>query len=415
MLTVAQRQSLLQQCTASGAPALYRTLYGYPKTIPLIENEGDWRRVPFLTKEVLSRTPLPERTFCKPYEVDVIATSSGTTGAPLFTPRARVDGYAYRTRLYKGKSFLVSINWPHRQEYWLAEQGLPPRVIALDPKHVRASITLAKAAGVDGMYVFPYLLPDIGAHMTAVDMAKDITYIEYAGESCSSSLFAYLRTTFPNAAILGSLGATEVEMSPHGIPCRRTENADEAGIVHMKDECHAELVDPDTLEVLEPQIGAEGELVITAHGGEPAALPLIRYRTGDRARVVAHTCTAYATPAFKVIGRVYASFLKIPGGVLHANELMRVLTSMPPLQSNAFELVHSEVPSPSGPRISFTISVDALPDTDLAALAAGIAEKLQISPSRTYQDGVRAGTYMPLRCKLFSPAQLGKKLYRMIG
>ena len=65
---------------------------------------------------------------------------------------------------------------------------------------------------------------------------------------------------------------------------------------------HAELVDPDTGAAVEPQDGAEGELVLT-HLRHRAA-PLLRFRTRDHVRLWTSPCACGRTsPRVRCLGR----------------------------------------------------------------------------------------------------------------
>jgi phenylacetate-CoA ligase len=79
-------------------------------------------------------------------------------------------------------------------------------------------------------------------------------------------------------------GLSEV-MGP-GVGCECVETKD--GLVLWEDHFYPEIVDPETGEVL-PE-GAEGELVLTSLTKE--ALPVIRYRTRDRTRLLPPTARA---------------------------------------------------------------------------------------------------------------------------
>lgn len=66
---------------------------------------------------------------------------------------------------------------------------------------------------------------------------------------------------------------------------------------------HVELVDPETGEAIPFEESAEGELVYTPLGRE--ATPLLRYRSGDYARITGTSCSCGRTaPKMQCIGRV---------------------------------------------------------------------------------------------------------------
>jgi phenylacetate-CoA ligase/benzoylacetate-CoA ligase len=81
------------------------------------------------------------------------------------------------------------------------------------------------------------------------------------------------------------------------------ECEEEAGMHYVgQGHAHVELIDPDTGDVLDWASDAEGELVYTPLGRE--ATPLLRFRSGDHARVTGTDCACGRTaPRIRVIGR----------------------------------------------------------------------------------------------------------------
>ncbi|GAB7017348.1 phenylacetate--CoA ligase family protein [Halostagnicola bangensis] len=88
------------------------------------------------------------------------------------------------------------------------------------------------------------------------------------------------------------------------IGCMWAECRQEDGMHYCaQGHAHVELVDPETDEVLPFDQGAEGELVYTPLGRE--ATPLLRYRSGDYARITGTSCPCGRTsPKMQCIGRV---------------------------------------------------------------------------------------------------------------
>jgi len=102
------------------------------------------------------------------------------------------------------------------------------------------------------------------------------------------------------AACIDHTGLTEVGAT--GFTCR-------AGELHLNEsEFIAEVIDPETGA---PAPGGEGELVITNLGREGS--PVVRYRTGDRVRLLRDRCAC---------GRTFA---RLPGGILGRADDMLVV------------------------------------------------------------------------------------------
>jgi hypothetical protein len=105
-------------------------------------------------------------------------------------------------------------------------------------------------------------------------------------------------------------------------------------------------------------------------------------------------------------------FLKVPGGILRADEVERVLrkVNLP----DHFELCRYERDVPDGLRIEVVLHVEAAPEADLSALALSIAKELRVSAAYTYEHGVRDGLYLPLRCERMTNAPKGRKRLRIM-
>src|SRR5262249_18353747 len=123
----------------------------------------------------------------------------------------------------------------------------------------------------------------------------------------------------------------------------------------------------------------------------------------DTVRVVDAPCP-HGRWSFTVLGRTDLDFLKIPGGILRVDEILRVLRLFPQEITDRFELHWSEEERASGPRLQPTIYVEAKAAIDLKDLAERIAEHVRVAPEMTYALGVARGRYAPLLCKNFTPS-----------
>jgi len=396
-------------CAYATAPGrFYRGHFGLPAGAPplAISSWDEWHRLPLLPKEILARTPLKERSFVPLSRVDYLFSSSGTTGRlPMFSPRARLLEYGFRTAWHSfTRSALVSSPVPHQHEAFLASCDAPPLAITLDPRNPEASARLAKAAGVDAIFAFAFHIPHIMQHLVAAGIAKNIRYVEMTGGACSRAQFEDMRKSFPNAKIMQVYGTSEVENSVMGIPCHPMDGSEPLAIYHPKEGHHLEVYDTETERPLPIKAGTEGEMIITAFRGEPASFPMIRYRSGDKVKIVEEMCTAHDTWSFIYLGRVDLDFVKVRGAVIRADEVERVLRTFPESVSDVFELhVFERAQAP----IRLVLKVQAR-EGDLQALAESISREIRVSPTATYAEGVREGRFAPLVCEPLEGTPHGK-------
>lgn len=416
MMNVMELGALVAHVTKPG-PDFYRRHYGVgtkPLSITSIE---EWRTLPFTTKADLLARPLRERTFLPFSDIDHLRPTSGTSGkGALFCPRTPLRGMEYRLEYHDFKQPMLAFTvpaMPHWHEDFMHRAGGTGGVVVYDPANPAASVKVARDAGVDSISVFAFHMPQLGEHMKRECINENIRFIEMAGEACTKKLFEYLRETFPHATLVPFYGSSEVEDSPIGMPCRAITGEEPLALYHGKGSHYLEIVDPATLEVVEPIRGAEGELVITAYPGEPSAFPLLRFRTGDFVRVIDERCPKHHSWSFTLLGRTEMDFIKIAGGVLRADEIARVLQLFETNVSDRFELHSFERASATGPLLAPTLYVEIVSPIDLHDLSRAIMHELRVAPSFTYEEGVMQGRYLPIVCKPFVPP-VGKKSKRIV-
>lgn len=384
----------------------------YAKRLPRqIDSWDAWREVPLISKEDILSLPFESRSLSPIRESDWIGASSGTSGTPpLFLPRSHVKGFEYRWSSGYGRSLLSSIGPPHRQEIFFEEHGEEPRVVCLDPKRIEGSVRLAKAAGVDSMFVFPFLIAQVGEAMGQIGTCSNIRFIELGGEVPTLALLQYIEKTFPNARISGQYGAADIEASPIAYTCQpmTTQNVD--ALYHAWGDVYFELIDPDTTTPQRWAHGSEGELVVSASAEGPYAFPLLRYRLGDLVRVGA-PCEAHGEWTFTILGRAQLDTLKIVGGILRADEITRVLKKHKDI-TDVFELHHFLRQTAAGPKSEFRLDIEPRGSVDLSALALDLAREIRVAPSFALADGIRQGLYLPLQCGIL--AQSASKRKRIV-
>ena len=421
MLSFEQRKDIVQSVTQRDRRSdFYRAHFGLtsPDEHLSVNTENEWRSLRPVTKDDLLASPLHRRSFLPLTELDHVRASSGTSGkGVLFSPRTHVRSLEYRLNFHDFAGAFMTYTvpmMPHWHETVYEAHGRIPRVLSYDPKEPEASARIARAANVDGLSLFVYHVRDAGEAFKKYGLHEHIRFLEITGELCSKTLFSYMRTTFPRATIVQSYGASEVEDVHIGIPCRPMTGEEPLALFHEKETHYLEIIDPESGQVLEPHEGTEGELLITAYPGEPSAFPLIRFRIGDTVRVHAPSCE-HGRLAFSVVGRSALDFLKMPGGILRADEIERILRLMPTDVSDEFQAHRYEHMTPYGPKPQITIAVQRKKQTDLESLAHTISSLLRVNPERTYADGVREGRYLPLICTDLDTDRTGNKHRRLIA
>lgn len=420
MMSFKELQALVRIATGSQASSFYRELYGLSPDAPAVElaTQEEWNALPLFTKEHLVRATLYGRTFPPFSNIDTILASSGTSGkGVVFSPWSQNDGYRYRLRYHDfPRASLSSMPVAPLMEYIHKQYAPESALIVLDPdpRRCRASVKLAKAAGVESIFTLTPHVPVVAPEMEREGIANDIRFVEIAGEKCSKALYEFLHRTFPNASIFSIYGSSDVETNPIGIPCRPIDGTEPLEVYHTRDCFYLELIDPATGALLPIKKGIEGDLLITTYAGPQAVFPLIRYRIGDTVRVVEEKCAEHGEWSFEVVGRTEMDFVKVVGGMLRADEIERVLRMFPEKVTDVFELQCTMKNTGAEPKLEPTLYVESVRDVDLPELATMLAREIRIGPGMSYADGVAAGRFLPLNCEKMPEKSEVKKRKRII-
>ncbi|MEA2124828.1 MAG: phenylacetate-CoA ligase [Solirubrobacteraceae bacterium] len=340
-----------------------------------VRTVSDLRAVPFLTKDELradqrAHPPFGDHLCAARDELVRLHVTSGTTGEPVaigLTPRdheanSLVGGQAFRLAGVRPDDTIA-----HCLNYALYAGGIA------DHMALEASGATVVPVGVGQSERLLRLIPQLGitalfgtlsypAYLAAqTERPPPLRHIVTAGEP-GAGLAAVRREIEAawGATVADTFGMSDV-WSTMGAECGEGDG------LHLTCLEHAvlELVDPDTAAPVELADGAFGELVWTHLQRE--ASPLLRYRSGDLARVWTSPCACgLATPRIRIEGRrddmlrvqavnVYPAAI---GELVGHIGRWRVLASGDPI-----------VPP-------LRVEVEAPPEADLGALAGDLRSRL---------------------------------------
>lgn len=409
---------LIADLTDARHDGFYRRLYKLDDKTPHIDvtTIKEWRDVPFLTKSDLVAIPLKDRIYCEMRGIaECIDTTSGTSGGPpLFVARTNMTGFEFRAHAHDFSRPIMCASQPTPQRVHHMVQDINPggTSLVLDVQHIPASMALAKAAGSRSIIMPAHMAREVAECAASYGFAQNITSIELNGSSPSVGLVESLLEMLPSARITTTYGLTEVEASPAAFS-EPTRDIDNVHTLFPNDDVFLEIIDPETLLPIEPTPGAEGEVVLTRYVSRPFAFPLVRYRTGDIAQIIECTEESRMRWSFSIRGRRELDFIKVPGGILRSDEIERALLQEFGNDFVRFEADCSENTARSGPEIGLLIHIQTRGDTPVSGHANMLAEKIHVSPSFTYADGVRKGMYEPLACKNLGEKSKTTKPHRL--
>ncbi|MGP6424769.1 phenylacetate--CoA ligase family protein [Pseudomonas pharyngis] len=180
-----------------------------------------------------------------------------------------------------------------------------------------------------------------------------LKWLYYIGEPCSQTLRDQLARDWPMLKIR-SLGYSSTETGPIGFQCAHLEH----GFFHLHaDAMLLEVVDSLTLQAVTE--GEAGEFLLTPL--LPDHVPLLRYRIGDRGRIL-RTVTkcdcGSSMPVLALEGRVETS-IKLGGAIITQSQVLHVLRQLLPQLQNTDVQVQIDR-QPEGARMRLVIAEDAL-------------------------------------------------------
>ncbi|ANI51755.1 phenylacetate--CoA ligase family protein [Pseudomonas sp. DR 5-09] len=180
-----------------------------------------------------------------------------------------------------------------------------------------------------------------------------LKWLYYIGEPCSQTLRDQLARDWPMLKIR-SLGYSSTETGPIGFQCAHLEH----GFFHLHaDAMLLEVVDSLTLQAVTE--GEAGEFLLTPL--LPDHVPLLRYRIGDRGRIL-RTVTkcdcGSSMPVLALEGRVETS-IKLGGAIITQSQVLHALRQLLPQLQNTDVQVQIDR-QPEGARMRLVIAEDAL-------------------------------------------------------
>jgi phenylacetate-CoA ligase len=283
-----------------------------------VDSAADLPRLPFTTKEELRAGQRADPPFgphlCAPRERLVrMHVTSGTTGDPVavgFTQRdheanSAVGGEAFRIAGLRDDDLVA-----HCLNYALYAGGIADHmaleasgatVVPVGIGQSRRLLELIPQLGITAIFgtlSFPAYLADRAREAGIEPAGLGLRHIVTAGEPGAglAAVSGAIERDW-GASAADTFGMSDV-WSTMGGACGEGEG------LHLTVTDHAvlELVDPDSGAPLELEDGATGELVWTHLGRE--ASPLLRYRSGDLARVWTSRCACGRSgPRIRIEGR----------------------------------------------------------------------------------------------------------------
>jgi phenylacetate-CoA ligase len=326
----------------------------YAGRLAPVSSLADLARLPFTTKDELrdsqaTHPPLGAHQAAPLRDVIRIHSSSGTTGRPSYVGITRADNDAWVetvSRVYYAEGVRADDVVIHGFGLGFFVGGLPLK----DAIENLGATFVPIGTGASDRIVTS--IQNLGGTV----LTCTPSYAQYLAE--------YVRERFEMEPYELGLRAVMVGAEPGGgIPAVRDRIAADFGAIVTEglgnadlipvymasceagDGMHAvapdhlllELIDPETLEPVEWDAGATGELVATHLGRR--CVPLVRFRTRDRVRVHGMECACGRTgPRITCVGRT-DDMLIVAGVNVWPSAISDLISGLRPLTSGAFQIL----------------------------------------------------------------------------
>ncbi len=328
----------LQQTVARAlrAPYYRRVLGEKGITADSVTSLDHIRDLPFTTKEDL-RTETNDDFLAVPMsEVVRVHVSSGTTGTPtsIFHSQADIDAWSdLMARCLCMAGMTKNDVFQNMTGYGLFTGGLGLHygaerlgalVIPAGTGNSRRQLMLMKRFGTTAIHIIPsYALKLLDTlHDMGVDPKKELNLrlAVIGAEPHSSGAKKRIEDGY-GVRTANSYGLSEMNGPGVGFECPH-----QTGLHIWEDNYILEVIDPSTLEPVEP--GVIGEVVMTTLKRQ--AMPLLRYRTRDLAMIIPEPCPCGRThrQLSRIKGRA-DDMLILKGVNIFPIQVERVLMDMP--------------------------------------------------------------------------------------
>jgi phenylacetate-CoA ligase len=385
-LDALQLQRLQEQVrhVATAAPLYRRKLAEAGVTPEQIRTLDDVRRLPFTTKAELRESqevaaPYGEQLAVAPEEIAWTYTTSGSTGTPLLVPRSRKDVERIGelcARLFHGAGMRRGDVVQMAYQFHFIMGGIGgtlgtmrtgAQLINSGPGQTDRQLWSLERLGTTMLLAtasYAEYLARVGSERGMDLESLRLRTVLGGGEAgfALPSVKQRLKDAFPTVErALDMWGFTDMWSPLAG------EYEEGAGLTLFEDVALFEVVDPDTDEPVAP--GEDGELIVTDLVGE--ATPLLRFRTGDRVRIVDEPSADGRTAR------------RMPGGILGRTDDMVTIRSRN-LWPSAVAGVINEVAELNG---QFLCVVDRPAEHDVLTVRAEM--RTGVTPSAELEEQVR--------------------------
>jgi phenylacetate-CoA ligase len=349
---------------------------------------ADLTRIPFTTKDDFRKAidedpPFGSNLCVERNLVKRVYQTSGTTGAPNVLALTRADTETwtvmgtrtyYATGIHEHSSVISTFGAGpfvagHTQFALLRIGSRTVPVAPGDTERVLFGIRAGLADTLLATASFAQYLANRLEKTEAQPSETPLTHIVTGGEPGGGipAIRDHIEKVL-GVTVTEVMGIGDVAPSLFG-ECPHQQGMHFCGMGHV----WPELINPDTLEPMAIETGAEGELVYTALTRE--AMPVVRFRGGDIVRIEGTSCACERTTfRMRVLGRRDDAF-KVRGVLVYPTAILSIVGDYRPRVTGRARVVRDKGEVSVTPPVPIEVEVADGRDSD-TKLAAEIAEAI---------------------------------------
>jgi phenylacetate-CoA ligase len=330
-------KNLLEYVINSKFSNFYKNKYSN-LNVDNIDTRNLFLGLPFLVKDEILNTNYKDRLYCSPYDVKALYTTSGTSNnqkicviprsgkSPDFMNKLNEKFEKLGIGFDSPMLILLPLGHGLLREFMYSDNIKVPIVFADVNK-----LSLLGPLIIETKPATIVTMPTIfeSALLQNKEELSSLKWMLMAGETCTPARRDYLQQSIPNTYIDFAYGLAE-SIGPLVYRCINQKEQN-PNIFHPLQDVIFEIID-EKGNIL--PLGNVGELVVTTL--EKHAFPLIRYRTGDAARLNYSTCGCENKLQVEIFGRIDLDFIRVSGITLHEQALSLALAEF----SNEFDIDH---------------------------------------------------------------------------
>lgn len=363
-----------------------------------INTINEFEKLPFLTREELVTTDPHKFFFLPKDEIRFMGVSSGTTNqnSPLLVLCNELPKSVYKYRdekhLELGISTIMLLysTLPLQYRINLHTDLTNKGILSIfgDINNFSLSATIAAKMNIDAMQTTSSILYFFIPYLKKTYDLNKIKLIVLGGEFTSEQKLQYFRKNFKNAYFKFTCGSVETGMM--GQRCDYLENFPPR-FFHPVKNLYQELINPEK----------ESELVVTSLIKDFSP-QLIRYRTGNHAKITNFKCKCGQTKLMEIFGKLNHDVVKISGTFIYADEVYQALLPFTKyLKSLDFRLhIYEDI---KREKIRPKLILQLIPKDNIKEskeikeiILNGVSNNLILTPSSSLSDLIEKKIFLPL-------------------